>query len=255
MPNPNSKFIVDERALDWLKETKILDNEVDFLNQHIRLPHDVEIITNECGVANAFYKPNITQIEICYEFIDNIWNLWLLFNDETGNLDRIDEFKSSVVFATLYHEIGHALIDIYNLPITGLEENVADQFSALMMIEYVAAKDDSATRQKMLSYIMDYYRYQDQWWNKLCPSYATTDEAKADCEFPYWSQHGTDIQRYYNYACYLYGSDPESNQHLVDDNILPEARHASCGYEYYQIYFSWEHLLDRFTDDLLDLKY
>ena len=42
----------------------------------------------------------------------------------------------NVVDATLYHEMGHAFIDLYELPIVSSEEDAADSLSAYIILEY-----------------------------------------------------------------------------------------------------------------------
>ncbi|MGW0720527.1 DUF4344 domain-containing metallopeptidase [Streptomyces sp. NPDC002778] len=51
-------------------------------------------------------------------------------------------------------------------------------------------------------------------------------------------------QRYYNWACWLYGSDPKGFGSIVNDEVLPESRRERCPAEYEQIRRSWTTLLD-----------
>lgn len=42
-------------------------------------------------------------------------------------------FIVNEVIATLYHELGHALIDVLQLPVLGKEEDAADHLSVILM--------------------------------------------------------------------------------------------------------------------------
>lgn len=44
-----------------------------------------------------------------------------------------DDFVEANVIGILYHELGHAIIDIEEVPIFGQEEDVADVFSILLV--------------------------------------------------------------------------------------------------------------------------
>ena len=127
--NPNSEY--EPTARQWLQDNELLDNEVEWLNENFRLPHDVSITAEECDEANAFYDPSTKEVTICYELIDELYDMWLRYNE--GDYEGADNFVYDVANETLYHELGHAVIDIYNLPYTGKQENVADQFAALVL--------------------------------------------------------------------------------------------------------------------------
>lgn len=250
-PNPNSLYEADDTAEVWLRNSEIIEYEIEFLNEHFRLPHDVEIAAEECGEINAFYYPDDTRIVMCYEFVDDLFDTWYLFNED-GDPDDAGSYAYDVFVHTFYHEIAHAIIDIYDLPITGLEENVADQFAALILSYTYDEGEDYSLGQEMLHNVGTHYFYQDEYWNVMCPEQAETPEEAEWCAHPYWDVHGSDIQRFYNISCYSYGSDPTYNEDLIADGWLPEERAASCEFEYWQIDFSWSHLLEEFTNGFFD---
>ena len=103
------------------------------LNTWIRVPDRVEVVVEECGVPNAFYIPDYQRIAICYEFLIQ------LYQDLQGNEQMVD----GTFWFVAYHELGHALTHVLNLPITGREEDAADQLAALMLLEMGGTRGDS----------------------------------------------------------------------------------------------------------------
>ena len=255
LPNPNSAYEGDDTAIAWLKNSEMMEYEVEFLNENFRLPHDVEIVAEECGEANAFYYPDTTQIVICYEFIDDVFDTWYIFNEDSTDLIAASNYAYDVLNFIFFHEVAHAIIDVYDLPVTGIEENVADQFASLMLsYTYDPEIDEEVNSlgQDMLYNVGTYYLNEDEYWNVTCPELAETPEEAEQCFAPYWDEHNLDIQRFYNISCYAYGADPEYNQDLIGEGWLPEERAANCEYEYYQIDYSWSYLLDSFTNGFFD---
>src|SRR4029078_13036153 len=76
-------------------------------------------------------------IEVCYELI-NLYTAMQIndLKDESGKFDR-DEVKAAVLSTTrfvLHHELGHALVDLLNLPVTGKEEDAVDQLATVVLL-------------------------------------------------------------------------------------------------------------------------
>ena len=139
------------------------------------------------------------------------------------------------------HEVGHALIDVYQLPITGLEENVADQFASLMLsYTYDDSTGDYSIGQDMLYDVGTWFWISDELY------YDNPDD------YVFWGTHNLDIQRFYNISCYAYGSDPQYNQDLVDEGYLPEDRAYWCEEEYLVMERAWSFLLKDFDNGFFD---
>jgi hypothetical protein len=47
----------------------------------------------------------------------------------------------------------------------------------------------------------------------------------------------------YNWACYVYGSDPEGSAALVTDGLLPQQRADGCKGEFDKMSAAWEQML------------
>ena len=144
--------------------------------------------------------------------------------------DAFDEaFVEANLIATFYHELGHGLIDILNLPIYGQEEDAADNASVLLvdaLFDEEDAIDISVGAAE--GYLL-----------------AALEMEDSDEEVPYWDSHGPDLQRYYNIACLIYGADVERRATLPDELDLPEERAEFCEEEFEQANNAWGPVLDR----------
>ena len=138
--------------------------------------------------------------------------------------EAINYIEANLV-SIFYHELGHALIDILELPVFGQEEDAADTASILLIDAFY--EDDAATgiaRDAAFGFLDEA---------------DTTDAAPA-----WWDVHGPDLQRYYNLACLFYGADPDSRGALADELEIPDERLESCAEEFELAYDSWGPVMD-----------
>jgi len=228
-PNPNSTF--EYSAKQWVGETGYFEGQVEYLNSLFSLPQDVEIILIECNEVNAFYDPQTRQIIMCYEFIDSVYEDFLLNYGDEVTQDEIGLMTFDVMDFVFYHELGHALVDVYGLPITGLEENALDQFAAFFMLMTLNEEGyEGIIGQDILFNVGTWFFI----------------ESEKQYEYVFWDVHNLDIQRFFNISCYAYGQHPEYNQDLIDDGWLPEERALNCEYEYAVLKDSWSRILSPF---------
>lgn len=207
-----------------LTETKIFSDLADGVNADFNLPIDLKVIFESCDEDNAYYDAETHQITMCYELMETFFQNFR----EAG--DSEEEQVVAVVGAgmfTFLHELGHALVDIFELAVVGNEEDAVDQLAVLILIE----AEDSGVDAVL--------------------SAAKHFQASADATDPediaLWEEHSLDGQRVYNLMCLVYGSDPIKYKRLVDDdNGLPEERASVCEYDYQQKSRSWEKLLEKY---------
>ncbi len=206
---------------DIIQESEAFERIADGFNEVLILPNDIPVYFIECGEENAYYDPSTVEITMCYELIERYKEIF------TAEVETEEEYIAEVINAalfTFFHELGHALVDQLELPITGREEDVVDEFAAILLLESGEEWEAAA-----LSGV----------WQ-----FAADAEEEAELEeLAYWGEHSLDIQRYYNMACLVYGSNPEKYQFLVENEDLPEERADGCEYEYTQKSQSWDILL------------
>lgn len=136
-------------------------------------------------------------------------------------------FVESNLLGIFYHELGHALIHIMELPIYGQEEDAADVLSVFLLDALY--EEESAVQ-------MAYDT-----------AFGFLGEAENTDEVAYWDVHGPDLQRYYNLVCLFYGANPDEREDVAQDLGLPEERAEYCPEEFEQAAHSWGSVLDEIS--------
>jgi hypothetical protein len=193
---------------------------IDLLNERLALPFDIVIAFKKCDRPDSFYDNESHEITVCYDLLDESY---FLFVGQIRDQATLNEAVRGSVTYTVCHEIGHALIDVWRLPVTGKEEDAADQVAALLLIENV-----EGGQQMVLDAARFFKRYAD---------FALGEEKL------YWDEHSLDEQRFYNILCMLYGHNAKTYSYLIQEGSLPLARAELCNEDYEKIRTSWQTLL------------
>lgn len=210
-----------------IREEKMLEKAADNLNRSLILPHDVAIRTKECGEVNALYDATDRSITVCFELMEHFHKLFR--QDGNGETESNRKMFDAVRFAFL-HELGHALIDAYKLPITGSEEDAADRLSSYICLEEMG---EDGIRAVLAA--ADAFKIEAQ-------SGTRKNVDLAD-------EHLLQEQRFYNTLCMIYGSDTKKYDYFVSRKYLPENRAARCPNEYERMAQSWSQLLEKWRKD------
>ena len=203
-----------------IKKEKLLEKAADDLNKALILPNDIYLRSKDCGEPNAEFDPTTQAITVCYELMEHFSNLYK--NDGMKTEDADKKMFDAVRFAFL-HEVGHALIHNYKLPIAANEEDAADRCSSYINIEELG---ENGVRAVLAA--ADAFRIE----SKL----KTT---KRDMS----GEHLLQEQRFYNSLCMIYGSNAEKYEYFVKDGYLPKDRAARCPTEYQRTVDGWVNLL------------
>lgn len=215
--NP-SKNTTHEKYRSVFEQNKVFEQVAEGLNKTIRLPHSIDINTVSCNTVNAFYDPNNKRIIMCYELVDYFLGV---FKPKAKNETELGNAVMGATIFSFFHETGHGLIHVLDLPATGREEDSADQLATLILI---AAGDEGVSMALSGAY-----------WFQL--------QSESDRKMPFWDEHAFDGQRFYNILCMIYGSDPVKYANFVSSNTLPKDRAARCPEEYNKLNKAWEKLL------------
>ncbi|HVF33976.1 MAG TPA: DUF4344 domain-containing metallopeptidase [Candidatus Saccharimonadia bacterium] len=202
------------------RTARVLEDMAATLNEAIELPVELGLRFAECGEPNAYYDPESRVVSVCFELLTHYYEVL------AGEFEQESELDDAVIGAFMFvffHEIGHALVDVLELPVTGREEDAVDQLSAWLLIDN--GDGDEAVIHGALSFEV---------------SARASDEVSED---QFADEHSLDEQRVYNMLCWLYGSDPKKYAPLVDDP-LPAARADRCEAEYKLLDRSWSRLLE-----------
>ncbi|TDO14826.1 putative metallopeptidase DUF4344 [Mycobacterium sp. BK086] len=209
---------------DLMEKTHFVDGIAQSVSDWYVLPYDVSVRGAECGEANDYWSSGDKTLTLCYEDVDQ--SLKIFAKDP-----KPEETARRIAIGAFFHEVGHMAIDIYDLPVTGREEDVADQLAAYELLapyadghvdpDFVQAAKDTAREYSVLS-------------KEGGP---LEQEAFADV-------HTLDQARAYNFDCWVYGSDPEANADIVSSGLLPQDRADGCQAEWDQLVKGWTALLE-----------
>lgn len=225
----------DYRELQQIfKDTALFEETVKALNETLDLPADVTVALEECGEINAFYDPERRRISMCYELVGAFAEMFLAGAETEEEAEAAGVSVAGATLFIFFHEAGHALIDLYDLPITGKEEDAVDQLATLILLE--AGEDgENAALDGASSFLTE-------------EEEVSEDEESFE-ELAFWDEHSLDEQRFYNIICWLYGKDPEGYAYLVEDETLPEERAGSCPGEYERMSKAWDTLLEPYVKE------
>lgn len=223
-----------ERSFDTSKSVSLrADSEaklramVSRLNESINLPVDIQISFEDCHDSEVYYDEQNHHVVICHEWLDEMQHL---VSRRTTDKTLVRESVESLVIAVFLHESAHALIDILRVPVTGREEDAADQFSTLVLM----GQPDGARKAMQVAHT---YKVLSQDSLREPPAY--------------WDEHSLDAQRYYDTLCMIYGRDPKQNVKLMTGDRLPDERAEICEKDYQRIETAWKTLLKPYAKDSL----
>jgi hypothetical protein len=210
-------------TMERLKQFRFLEQLSDFLSP-VRLPHNFNMVTMECGYVNAQYIPSLRQIRLCYEYVEAVERVGPKIG-ETSDFSYEEVVVGGLV-GVILHELGHAVFDMLEVPVMGREEDAADQISTFIALQF--NRDVARTVVRGNAYI---YKV---WYDFGAPAF--------------FDEHGTGLQRYYNSLCIAAGFDPMLVKDLTDKDEMPKQRLANCPAEYAQAQRAFEKTILPFVD-------
>lgn len=207
-----------------LSESGRAEELIDVLDEALVLPEEVTVRIRS-GPGDAFYDPRSRRVVFAYRLFERIGLTFLDGFGENnlsnrGLASRIDNVSTFI----LLHEIGHALVDVLDLPITASEEDSVDNLATVLSVGLLQRGGNAA---------LDFADFAE-----LIEPGETPRVGRLD----YWDEHSLDLQRANQTTCLVYGSDPVRNRFLR--RLIPDFRRARCRREWKQISGSWERLLE-----------
>lgn len=188
------------------------------------LPRDVRIHAVN-GSVGPSYDPSTRTITLSYGFASYVGNLLIANFPALQTRQReLGKEWAAVNDFILVHEWGHVLIDLYDLPVLGKEEDAADALATVFMTKFV----DGGTE-----YAFDAAKFFD----------ALSVRQRKLAENDYWDEHSLDKQRAYSIVCGIAGSNQRDYGVIEKAGILGPSRLRSCPAEYEQRVKSWFSLL------------
>ena len=206
--NELRQAFIDERLFEKLSEA---------LNQTLVMTEKVDIVFQDCNELNAWYSPSEKKITMCYELVGFFAQAFARMGQPQQQ--AIESALGATLF-TFFHELGHALIDLKKLPVTGREEDAVDQLSTLILLEGGPEGAEMAfSGAKAMAAL------------------------GAQGNMPFWDEHSFGEQRFYNVACLILGSDPGKYISLASDGFIPTGRAVRCQDEYQKSSRAWQQIM------------
>jgi hypothetical protein len=144
-------------------------------------------------------------------------------SDGRTDTEAYQQMFDAVRFVFL-HEIAHALIDKYKLPIIGNEEDAADRCAAYINLEELGEAGVKAVLAAADAFLIE------------SKQNASGQRNMAD-------EHLLSEQRFYNSLCMIYGSNTGKYSKIVTEGYLPKERAVRCATEYQKSVDGWVNLL------------
>jgi len=154
-----------------------------------------------------------------------------LNNDQLKGLsdeqrENLMEFLAGNMLFVTMHELGHAAIQELGLPVLGREEDAADQFATLKLLNV-----NNLSHQVL-------HEASKGWF------LSDRRDRRDGEEQIYYDEHGLDEQRAYQIVCLMVGSDPDKMAALAKETELPQDRQDTCvGQDYPRASMSWDMVL------------
>ena len=164
-------------------------------------------------------------------------NIILLINplqaDEDNNLSW--KYAEYVAAGVIYHEIGHYLIDIWDIPVFGNEEDIADSF-----IVYALLKNKSQynSEEIYLQAVDDYHiiltETLDEYYFRTLLGRDFKEEVIS---------HSSDKRRFYNLACFIKDGNEAYFDNYISERNISHLLEEKCNSKYDDLVNSWSYFV------------
>jgi hypothetical protein len=224
-----------QKTYEWVKERHGLEMFKELLGP-FRLPVDMTVMTLGCdGVSNAYFDRDGDKrsIRICYEYLQDVVDKLPAVTTPAG-ITPHDALVGQLMFA-LMHESGHAMFDIFQIPIWGHQEDSADQFATYIMLQFGGGNAHRLIKGATYAYHGVIKQLKDH------------PEVKIPLA-AFSSDHGQPEERFYNLVCMAYGYDPKKFAEAVSDDWLPESRAKKCKWQYEDAQYAFQQTMGPHID-------
>ncbi|MGW4273936.1 DUF4344 domain-containing metallopeptidase [Streptomyces seoulensis] len=197
----------------FLRQRKLVEKAASAVTALVEMERPLSLGVVSCDGEGSSYDPERTRVEVCYDEVSETRELL-----RRAGPRRTDEGVAAVMLETLFHETAHALVDVLGLRLRGREEDVADQFAAVMLLR------EGAPGEEQLLAAADAWHLSE-----------ITNENVDDLP----DEHSSDGQRAVNHRCYVYGAAPGRHRDLIGPATLPAERAEACAEEWNAVHTAW----------------
>ena len=203
--------------------------EVQAIDGMFVLPRRLRFVTAQCDGPGALYRPDEAEVVLCYETLRILYERGQEHQQALGlGDDHPLRYLSANVRFMVLHEVGHALVDLLDLPVTGSQEDAVDQLAAILMLRFAGLDETPAQVIENLGMAAN--------WMLSRSTGAYNLDAFA-------STHSLGEQRYFSLQCMIYGTDPAGFANMIATGELTAERAEGCEREMHLITRAWLRLL------------
>ena len=210
------------QILEAIKKSKLAERMAQLTQGTTRLRKDLGVGFESCGNPNAFFDPKRSTIVFCVEMIELMMAQARTDTEVAMKWNR-EEFARTIdgaIWGIFFHELGHAVIGINRVAITGREEDVADQFAVYYAVNFVEPRNVSVVLPTIW------------FFNRLAKSSTIASSNQDEIKRLMADEHSLSEQRIYNLACWALGSNSKRGAFAANFVGLPKERGARCPEEY-----------------------
>lgn len=150
----------------------------------------------------------------------------VLTKDQQASLVR---FINGNATWTIYHEMGHAFVSLFEIPILGKEEDAVDNLATIIMLLQENEQSDEYLKETALGWF-------------LLDEFA----GLAGEELDFSDDHSLDQQRAFQTICFLYGADEAIFGEFTQMMGMPEDKLENCAADFARTQTSWDKVLAPF---------
>ena len=218
--------VIDNALVTAIHESARMADLISILDETLLMPH--ELLIQLAADEGPLFDPVSNEIRIPDAFIEEV-------ADRFSAADHVEQddlllLVEDVMLHTLIHEIGHALVANYGIPVLGREEDAVDALATLLLIEFYEDGHEVALSAAEM-FAME------------------SEDSDTIEEADFRGEHSLDAQRYYATLCHVHGSSPEDFPDLLDLDDGESADSLAevsdrCVNEYELLSENWFSLLD-----------
>lgn len=205
---------------DW-RQGQMLESLGYPVTSRFNLGGPLTLVSAECGMANAFYVADKRSIVLCLEIVPHLADQLIRDHGREWPRERLIQTLSGSLAFVYFHEVGHALIHMLQLPVLGREEDAADQVSTYILL------NEPSVPPAAIYGALRFFRDRQAFFAKRHMT----------------GEHSLNPQRIANIACWAYGSDSAKYAWAIKYAGLPASRAQRCESEYQLLKRSVEGLL------------
>jgi len=218
----------EKEVKEWLIKNQVIKNLVDTVNQEIKIEEELLVVVGDGDFVH--YDPEDHKIVITYDFVMEVRERF------KGEYKKEWElYAKDAIEHTFYHELGHALVDLLDIPVLGKEEDAVDDFGVIMLIFTTKDGEERAISAAEL-FFMEGLEVEE---------FSSED---------LMDEHSLDDQRGYRSLSLVYGSNPEKYEGIAKDLKMDEDMRLMSQELFEQQSINWLRLLELHLKDGILLK-